>query len=200
MDATGLPHVLILAAGSSSRMRGADKLLIGIDGIPQIRRIAQAALTAAVPVHVVIGPLHEARRKVLENLPVNVITASLAGHGMAESLKAGLRALPSQSAVLLLLADLPDIAGDDIAAMVAAHLDDPTSILRGATSTGHAGHPVLLPAWLRPDILELQGDAGARKILARHKAGIRLIQLGGAAATTDLDTPEDWKRWQALRQ
>ena len=41
--------ILILAAGASSRMRGADKLLQPIDGIPQIARIAKAAIATYEP-------------------------------------------------------------------------------------------------------------------------------------------------------
>ena len=37
------PEILILAAGSSSRMRGGDKLLEFIDNEPQLTRITRAA-------------------------------------------------------------------------------------------------------------------------------------------------------------
>lgn len=199
VDAVRAPHVLILAAGMSSRMRGADKLLMEIDGVPQLRRLAQAALAAHAPVSVVLGPAHDARRQALDRLPVTVVTAAMAARGMAESLKAGLAALPPEAAVLLLLADLPDIGTHEIATLIRRHRADPTAILRGATEAGRAGHPVLLPAWLRPDLRALQGDIGARALLARHPARIRLVPLSGIAATTDLDTPAAWAAWQAGR-
>jgi molybdenum cofactor cytidylyltransferase len=62
-----------------------------------------------------------------------------------------------------------------------------------------AGHPVLFPADLRAELLALQGDEGARMVLQRHKARLRLIALPNQHALTDLDTPEAWAAWR-LRQ
>ncbi|NBR54129.1 MAG: nucleotidyltransferase family protein, partial [Rhodobacteraceae bacterium] len=41
--------ILILAAGKSSRMRGRDKHLEEIDGVPLLRRLALAALALGEP-------------------------------------------------------------------------------------------------------------------------------------------------------
>lgn len=196
-------RILILAAGLSRRMRGADKLLMPVNGIPQLRRLARAAVAAGAaagaPVHLVLGPAQAARRQLLADLPVGVILAPRAPLGMGETLSAGLAALPSRAAVLLLLADLPEIGTPEIAALIAAHRADPFAILRGASADGQPGHPVLLPAWLRPELSALPGDSGARGVLARHPDRLRLVPLPGRAAVTDLDTPEDWAAWLARR-
>lgn len=196
-------QILILAAGLSRRMRGSDKLLMPVDGIPQLRRLARAAVAAGAaagaPVHVVLGPAQAARRQLLADLPVEVILAPHAPLGMGESLSAGLAALPPRAAVLLLLADLPEIGTREVAALIVAHRADPAAILRGASTDGRPGHPVLLPAWLRPELAALRGDSGARAVLARHPERLRLVPLPGRAAVTDLDTPEDWAAWLARR-
>ena len=49
-------HILLLAAGSSSRMRGGDKLLEPVAGRPLLTRIAEAALATGLPVHVALPP------------------------------------------------------------------------------------------------------------------------------------------------
>ena len=55
---------------------------------------------------------------------------------------------------------------------------------------------MLLPPWLRPEILALTGDQGARELLQRHRDKVRLVPLPEARAITDLDTPEDWAAWR----
>mgnify|MGYP006184317219 CR=1 FL=1 len=42
-------------------------------------------------------------------------------------------------------------------------------------------------------------DEGARSVLVRHRARLRLVPLPGHHATTDLDTPEDWAAWRAAQ-
>lgn len=190
------PVILILAAGASSRMGGRDKLLEVVQGLPLIARSVGVALATGVPVTIVLPPDRPGRLAALAGLPVQVVVAECASEGMAESLKVGMAALPVRAPVLLVLADLPELQTTDLAAVLAAGVAAPEMIHRGASATGQPGHPVLLPPWLRPEILELTGDQGARELLQRHRDKVRLVPLPGARAITDLDTPEDWDAWR----
>lgn len=191
------PQILILAAGASSRMRGADKLLEAVDGQPLLTRITAAALATGTKVTVTLPPDNPARTLALQGLPVTQIPVPDAKTGMAASLKAGFAALPTDAPVLLLLADLPEITADDLTLMLREWQATPNLILRGTAADGTPGHPVCLPAWCRPEIATLAGDEGARSLLARHMDRLRLIALPGTHATTDLDTPEDWAAWRS---
>jgi CTP:molybdopterin cytidylyltransferase MocA len=194
------PHILILAAGASSRMRGADKLLEQIDGQPLLHRIAAAAVATGVAVSVALPPDRPERNFALTGLPLSQITVPEPATGMATSLKAGLAALPADAPVLLLLADLPELDAHDLRLMLREWQATPDLILRGTAMDGTPGHPVCFPAWCRAELAALQGDEGARSILARHRDRLRLIALPGAHATTDLDTPEDWAAWRNRRR
>ncbi|AWB48655.1 CTP--molybdopterin cytidylyltransferase [Gemmobacter aquarius] len=191
------PNILILAAGSSSRMRGADKLLEVVEGAPLLRRVAGVALATGCPVTLVLAADRPARRAALDGLDVASVTATEATEGMAASLVAGVQSLPEGSAVLLLLSDLPLIDTPDLTAVIAASAADPACVWRGADPDGTPGHPVLFPADLRGELLGLTGDEGARWVLARHAARVRLVTLPQGHATTDLDTPEAWAAWRA---
>lgn len=191
------PSILILAAGSSSRMRGGDKLLEPVAGVPLLRRIAAEAVATGCPVTVVLAPGRAARRDALERLDLALVVADRAAEGMAESLKAGLAALPREAAVLMLLADLPEMTADDIGRVLAAARAQPDAILRGTSADGAPGHPVLFPPWVRAELEALHGDEGARSVLKRHGARVVAVPLPGARAVTDLDTPEDWAAWRA---
>lgn len=194
------PEILLLAAGSSSRMRGADKLLEEIDGTPQLARIARAALHTGCPVTVALPPDRPARAACLDGLPLRRAVVPNPQDGMAASLVAGISTLPESAPVLLLLADLPEITAADLSFFLKAWATLPNRIARGTAEDGTPGHPVGFPADLRADLLALQGDQGAREVLQRHKARLHLVALPGQHATTDLDTPEDWARWRENRR
>lgn len=180
-------------------MGGRDKLMEPVEGTSLLRRLALAGLATGHPVTVVLPPDRPARGAALDGLDLRHVTAVHARGGMAESLKAGLAALPEQAPVLLLLADLPEITTADLRAVLLAGEAAPEMIHRGATADGRPGHPVLLPAWLRPELQALEGDEGARRVLQQHRDRTRLVPLPGNRALTDLDTPEDWAAWRAAQ-
>ena len=91
---------------------------------------------------------------------------------------------------------MPDLTAADLAQLIDAFNETPEQILRGSAN-GMPGHPVILPIHLMPELMQLTGDEGARSVLQRHAALIRLIALPDQHALTDLDTPEDWARWRA---
>ena len=194
-----IPEILILAAGSSSRMRGADKLLEEIDGEPLLTRSARMALATGCPVTVTLPPDRPARLAALQGLAVTPVIVPDAAKGLAASLIAGLDALPASAPVLMVLADLPDLTTEDLKACLAVWAKDPLAIPRGAAADGTPGHPVGFPPDLRAELLALTGDTGARDVLTRHADRLHLVRLPGTHATTDLDTPEAWAQWRAAR-
>jgi CTP:molybdopterin cytidylyltransferase MocA len=193
------PEILILAAGSASRMRGADKLLEDIDGEPLLARSARVALATGCRVTVTLPPDRPGRLVAIQGLAVTPVIVPDAAQGMAASLIAGLRALPAAAPVLMVLADLPDLTTKDLQACLAVWAKDPRAIPRGAAADGTPGHPVGFPPDLRAELLALTGDTGARAVLARHADRLHLVRLPGTHATTDLDTPEEWATWRASR-
>mgnify|MGYP003777066069 CR=1 FL=1 len=194
-SATSAPTILLLAAGRSTRMRGADKLLEVIDLQPLIRLMAARCVKAG-PTRVVLGPNQAARRTAIEDVSLEIVEAP-EGAGMAASFKAGVEGLTGP--VLVVLADMPEVTAYDLHVLLALSEQAPDAILRAATKDGIAGHPVLFPADLLPDLGQLKGDDGAKQILTREAARLHLVPLQGKRAITDLDTPEDWDQWRAAR-
>ena len=185
--------ILILAAGSSSRMRGADKLLELVDGMPLLRQRAIAALAVSPLVFITLPNLDHLRGQVLHDLPVTLITVPDAATGMAASLRTGVANLPDCNYFMVLLADLPAISSGDMATIIAL-IDPDHLIFRGTSADGTPGHPIIFDASLRPLFATLKGDNGGKDIISAHKT--KLIGLPGQHATRDLDTPEDWENWR----
>ena len=194
------PAILVLAAGRSTRMRGRDKLMEEVAGRPLLVERVATAHTTGAPVLVTLPPRAEApaRWQALEGAGARLVEVADAASGMAASLSAGLAALPADCpGLLVLLADMPEITSADIADVLAGF--DGAAILRGTSAEGVPGHPVLFPAGDFPALARLTGDAGARDLLRREGARVRLVPLPARHALTDLDTPEDWAAWRAER-
>jgi molybdenum cofactor cytidylyltransferase len=192
-------HILILAAGASSRMRGADKLTQPVWGRPLLRHVAEVALATGGPVTVTLPPDAAARMATLDGLDLRTVTVPDAARGMSRSIIRGVQALvPAagpRDGLMILPADMPAFTTPALSGMIAAFHADPTRILRGGTADGQPGHPAIFPRDLWPALMALAGDEGGRSVLQQEKGRVRVIPLPGPMAVLDLDTPEDWAAW-----
>jgi molybdenum cofactor cytidylyltransferase len=191
---------LVLAAGQSRRMGGRDKLVEPVDGVPLLRHVVGAlAASLADEIVVVLPPEPGGRLAALAGLDVRTVTNPRAAEGMGTSIAAGVTALrPDADAVLIVLADMPELSGADFDRLIAAF--DPgegRAIVRALADTGKAGHPVLFGRRFFEVLRDLEGDRGARGVVADHPDFVVDLPLSGKAAATDLDTPEDWAAWRA---
>ena len=190
--------ILILAAGQSSRMRGADKLLQDIDGAPLLAHVIERAAATGHPVFTAMpGPQHP-RYAVMRDLPTACFDIPDAVEGISGTLRGAVGRLPPCDAFMLLLADLPEIETEDMNAVFAARQLDPDHLIwRGATQDGKPGHPILFDAKLRSHFLDLSGDSGGDLVVKANIDKTLLVTLPGNRARLDLDTPEDWAAWRA---
>ena len=192
--------ILIPAAGASARMRGRDKLLERVRGRPLLRDRTEMALDTGCQVLVTLPPDRPRRAAALSGLDnprLTRLTVPDAQSGMSASLRRGAQwaANKEADALMILLPDLPDLTADDINVMLQAY--DLKSIIRATSKDGIPGHPVIFPARLFGTLSALSGDQGARDILRAHP--VTSMALPGTRATTDLDTPEDWKAWRSAQ-
>ncbi|MFK7835566.1 MAG: NTP transferase domain-containing protein [Sulfitobacter sp.] len=200
MDHTRLP-LIILAAGASRRMRGRDKLLEDVDGMPLLRRQALAALEVTADVQVALPLAPHPRYEALTGLAVSVIPVADAAEGMNASLRRAFATLPADApCAMVLLADLPDLTADDLCKVArAVDLDSDTLVWRGVTETGQPGHPIIFHKALFAAFAHLKGDGGGRDVIAQAKGHVTLVPLPENRARNDLDTPEEWAAWRDHR-
>ncbi|MEM9636290.1 MAG: nucleotidyltransferase family protein [Pseudomonadota bacterium] len=194
--------IILLAAGQSRRMRGSDKLLEDVDGVPLLRRQAEnACAVTSGPVLVALPPPPHPRYQCLDALAVNRVPVPDAEEGMNASLRTAFAALPNSArGAMLLLADLPDLTRDDLRTVLHAFENNSeTLIWRGATADGQPGHPIVFAAALFPEFARLSGDGGGREIVSQAADRVELVPLPGTRARRDLDTLEDWAAWRAER-
>lgn len=189
---------ILLAAGRSARFAAAGgeegtKLAALVAGKPLARYAAEAALAASArPVVVVTGHARDAVEAALRGLPLRFVHNPAFASGLASSLKAGLAALPADiEGAVVLLADMPAVAPALIDRLVAAYAAAPGALAAIPLAEGRRGNPVLLARALFPAMAALEGDEGARRLLAGLPSE-RVIEIAAAddGATLDVDTPD----------
>ena len=58
------------------------------------------------------------------------------------------------------------------------------------TIDGQRGNPVVWSRRFFSDLMNVEGDIGARNLIGRYSEAVVEVPLTGAAALTDVDTPE----------
>lgn len=186
---------LVLAAGGSSRY-GRCKQLVEVNGVSLVCS-AVAKLAPLLPperIGVVVGADWEAVSRALAEWRVNIVRNPQWRQGLASSLKAGINSLqPDCAAALITLCDQPLVSSQSLRQLLNLWAERPTRI-SAARFAGAVGAPAVFPRDLYPELLELEGDAGAKSVLARHSE--RLVALSIPEAEFDLDTPADLEKLQ----
>jgi molybdenum cofactor cytidylyltransferase len=178
---------VLLAAGRSVRF-GRDKLLVPLPNGTPIGIVALENLAAAVDAVVaVVRPGDAALAAALTARGARVTECPLAGEGMAESLSWGVRSSPTAAAWLVALADMPWVRSATIGRIADA--------LRSGASVaapiwqGRQGHPVGFAASHYAELIELEGDVGAKRIIGRHR--LSTIEADDDGVLRDIDAPQD---------
>ena len=183
---------LILAAGRSTRYGIANKLLEDLEGTPIVRHVAGAALASrARPVVAVTGHEGERVAGALAGLDVRLIANPDYAQGLSTSLKAGLSALPPDiDGVLVWLGDMPQITAGHLDTLISAFAPKEGRAIAVPVHNGKRGNPVLFGRSLFAEMLEAEGDTGARHLIGQHAEEVAEVDLGTAAIFVDVDTPE----------
>lgn len=188
--------VVLLAAGTSSRMAGPNKLLCEVDGITLIGRAMRAALeSSGTEIVVVTGweaeRVEAAVAAVPASKPVTVLRNADYRAGLASSLGRAMLQLPAPiEAALVQLGDMPWIAAAHIDRLIEAFDPDHPDIVVPVHG-GRRGHPVLWPRRFFPALCDLTGDVGARELLVRHASEVRAVPFDTDAIFDDIDTPDE---------
>jgi molybdenum cofactor cytidylyltransferase len=182
---------VILAAGRSTRMGGPNKMLAEINGKPLVRIVAEQALASrASSVLVVTG--HE-RAKVthaLDGLDVKFVYNPDYADGLAGSVKAGIGAVPdSTDGAIICLGDMPLVDASLIDRLIEAFAPERGALIAILVAEGRRGNPVLWSRRLFNELMTLQGDIGARHLIAQHQEAVAEVAVTGKNAFLDVDTP-----------
>lgn len=186
------PTIVVLAAGRGSRFAGPQHKLAQQFGAGSLlgQTIVNAIASRLPVVVVTTAPLAAeaarwvARRDVVLLPEVSDDRSRLLGMGY--SLAAGVLARPHAPGWLVLPADMPLVRPETLVA-VAAALEHQAVVY--AQYRGLRGHPVGFAAELFSDLVQLTGDEGARRVIARYPS--TGVELDDPGVLIDVDTEAD---------
>ncbi|MGB8260526.1 MAG: nucleotidyltransferase family protein [Terracidiphilus sp.] len=184
---------VVLAAGGSRRL-GQPKQLLLLDGETLLGRTLRLVRGAgAGPVVVVLGAYAEEIRAAVPLEGFVAIENAAWEQGMAGSMRAGLaaveRAAPEAAGVLLVACDQPRLTAAHLRALREAFAAQAGAAIVASGYAGVAGVPALFPRAVFPRLLALEGDRGARALLAAPPCPLVTIPFDGGEM--DIDTPTD---------
>ena len=192
---------VLLAAGESSRM-GRPKQTLDWLGEPlvvyQTRQLLEVGVGQVVVVlgheAAVVRPLVEA----VEDARLTIVFNPDYLEGKTTSIKAGLRAMGSGAASLLLLAaDQPRPAA--LLRRLAEGHQERGALISIPAYRGKHGHPPVFDATLLPELLRITEEGrGVREVIQRHSGAIHEVEVDDPLVLTNLNTREDYERARAL--
>jgi molybdenum cofactor cytidylyltransferase len=193
---------VVLAAGASRRF-GSDKLLYPLTLRGATRPLAAHSLLPWLEmfgkVTVVVRPGAETFCSAIEtalggtrSAQINWIECADAAQGMAASLVSGVRANRNATGWLIGLADMPAVPMAAIAGVRDALSEG--AALAAPSHTGRRGHPVGFASHYYDQLLDLQGDNGARRLLERDSTRVFEVNIDDAGILADIDIPGDLQR------
>lgn len=185
---------IILAAGTSSRL-GQPKQNLLYQGETLLNRAINTALQANCnPVIVVLG----ANADIIDNSnkhdSVKFINNADWQEGMASSIRLAVKEIQDDSRinnVVMLLCDQPFVTPALINDMVQKQQETNKPVV-ACTYKNTIGVPVLFNRALFAELLLLQGQEGAKKIISNYKANT--IKIAFEDAGIDIDTMEDYEQ------
>jgi molybdenum cofactor cytidylyltransferase len=183
---------VILAAGRSTRMGGPNKLLAELNGKPLVRTVTEQALASkASDVIVVTGHQAAEVEKALAGLKVKFVRNPDFAAGIASSVKAGIAGVPQDAdGAVVCLGDMPLIDASLIDRLIEAFAPDRGQLIVVPVSDSRRGNPVLWSRRFFDELMTLDGDIGARHLIAKHGETVAEVAVEGGGAFLDIDTPD----------
>ncbi len=183
---------IVLAAGASKRL-GRPKQLIQIEGMAMlahlINKISQAGFSKIMAV---LGSEHQKMSDTISELPVYTVVNNQWQKGMGNSfscgLKESLKKWPGMSHLLVSVCDQPFVPVSHFTAIKSKISEDPSLIVASGYN-GTFGPPLVCGKTYFEEIIQLDGEKGAKSIFKKYHKQIEIIPCEECAR--DIDTPED---------
>lgn len=176
--------IIILAAGASTRL-GKPKQLLPWRGTTLLQHaINEARPIDAQPI-VVLGANATEIEPTIQH--ARIIHNPHWKEGIASSIRAGLENLKSQ--VILMVCDQPFVSTAVLSELILAHQKTGKPIIASAYA-GTVGIPALFHHTLFPQLLDLKGDTGAKKLMQQHSGDTWPVPF--PMGHIDIDTAEEY--------
>lgn len=192
MDEIG---VLILAAGSSSRM-GTSKQMLPVEGKSLLARTITTAIEAKLDnIVVVLGSNADEHRIEANEFPVTTILNNDWHKGMGTSIRAGIEYFQLQQSIqgiVILVCDQPKLSPDIILALIEKEKQTHKPII-ASQYANTLGVPALFMRTVFDKLLTLADDHGAKKVIMQNRDHVSIVDFPDGEI--DLDTKDDYDNY-----
>jgi molybdenum cofactor cytidylyltransferase len=182
-------HVVVLAAGRSSRM-GFPKALAEIAGELALARVLRLARSQRLPVRVVLGFHADAIRARVPLDEREVVVNPAPERGQSSSLRVGAASLPEGSALVLWPVDHAHVAEATLLRLLAEfRARAPGVALVVPSHAGRRGHPLLGDSAVRSEFAALRDNEPGHVVLRRDPKRVLHVVVDDPAVVADFDAP-----------
>jgi molybdenum cofactor cytidylyltransferase len=177
-------------------MGGTEQAPEEINGKALVRHVAPSMCSPRAPSPSSSSPVtrRSASERALAGLPVTFVHNPDFAEGLSTSLKGPasppLPPMPDADGAIVTLGDMPQVSAKLIDRLIAAFDPERGALVVIPTIDGKRGNPVLWARRFFPDLLAVEGDIGARHLIAGYAEAVAEVAIEDAAALTDIDTPE----------
>ncbi|WP_143960937.1 NTP transferase domain-containing protein [Litoribacter populi] len=187
--------VLLLAAGESKRL-GSPKQAVPFKGSTLLQHaITQASTLKTAVTLAVISAGDETLFDLVEKTGAEMVENPDYKEGMASSIRAGVNHImihyPQLEYLMIMLCDQPYVESDHLQTLIDTQQKTGKKVV-ASLYEGRKGVPTLFHKSLFPQLLELQGDTGAKNLI--EALGNEVISVAFPLAAFDVDTQEAKKR------
>ena len=187
------PAIVILAAGQSSRL-GSPKQLLRFNEKSLLQHCVEEALQTNIPVIMVVGANSQLIKYELKNLRITIAENKRWQEGMSTSLQCGLMAAKNINneidGIIFMVSDQPFVSVMLLNNLLRAQNENSLPIA-ACGYAGRLGTPVLFHKYFFDELIDLQGDSGAKKLIEKNKN--LATEVSFPEGVIDIDTVEDYK-------
>ena len=185
--------IIILAAGASKRF-GEPKQLAEFQGKTLIENAIENALATDLQnICVVLGANAEMIKSQIEKFPVEILENKNWLDGMSSSLAVGIKFFEKDNfdAVLVMLCDQPLIKSSDLNLLIEKYKSTKKPIVVSKYRQTK-GVPAIFSKQIFPQLLQIDGDKGARKVIEENEDLLEIVEI--PEAVFDIDTQTDLQK------
>lgn len=187
--------ILLLAAGSSSRM-GSPKQLLPWGKLTLVEHQIETLLKTGNPVNVVLGANSNLVLPLIKKYKINIFFNSNWKNGMGTSIASGAEQLcnkfPKADGFLITLLDQPLMTSKYIQKLINEFQVGNKQIIVSKAASGWQGVPALFDRFYFSELKNLKGEEGAKKIIVKYADAVKKIQCSDLLE--DIDTPESYQK------
>ena len=186
--------ILILAAGSSTRMQQPKQLLpVGNKTLVEIA-VDSAIKSDASLVCCVLGANKTQTEEALSEYDIDIVYNVNHHLGLSSSISEGVKYIIEKSfdAVLVMLGDQPKVDDIYLNSLIKTIQESPNSIVTSKYNNFY-GVPAIFPKAYFNTLLNLKGDKGAKEFLNSGLENIHTIEANNKLI--DIDTKEDYNNY-----